>query len=117
MKKYFILGIIVIALVAIWLILPSAQMGPRGAGPPAVAFYGTATTGFTVTACGYPQHFPCFEDIAEFNYYLIYIPQGNEGYYEIGDGCQTKYAGWDGDNPQKVDFCVNYPGQPECPCY
>lgn len=117
MKKYFILGIVVVALVAIWLSLPSGQVGAQGSGEPAEAFYGTATTGFTVTACKYPEHSPCFQDIAQFNSYSIYIPEENHGFYEIGDGCQTEYAGWYGGPPVEVNLCVNYPGQPECPCY
>jgi len=116
MKKYITPGMIAIALVALWLSFSSGQVGTQGSGDTGLAFYGTATTGVRVRACKYPAGTPCYDDIAQFNHYQIYIPTDETGWYEIGDGCQTHYAGWYG-TPQEVNFCVNYPGQPECPCY
>lgn len=103
--------------IAIWLSWSSGQVGTQGGGELALAFYGTATTGYMVTACMCPEGTPCYDDIAQFNHYQIYIPTDQTGGYQISDGCQTFFGFWNGLYAQEINICVNYPGQPECPCF
>jgi hypothetical protein len=121
MKKYFLGGIIVLAVVAIWLSWSQGQVVPQGGGGDLPAFYGTAKDGRTVTACKKPNMFPCKSANATGeNWYIIYLPTGNPTWYgtyivDDGTGCTPQEGNW---NPShsgtRIDFCTGEPSQ--CPC-
>jgi hypothetical protein len=105
MKKYFILGIVVL-LTAIFLCL-SLEQGSK-AGIDYLAFYGTAKAGATVCAEG-----PCLRCTTadSTNWYRIYLPRDEEcrGWYHITDYCVSDDAYWNGYFAQQVNLCVPNP--------
>jgi hypothetical protein len=114
-KKYIILGLAGVALVVIAL---SLSWGSGGGD--AIAFYGTATHGYTVMAhCDlYPNYYPSTTATGE-NWYILRIAEDKRGWYDLCDGCQNIEGGyWDGQNGMRRDFCVEpEPGSThECPC-
>ncbi|MGB2770200.1 MAG: hypothetical protein WBC88_10785 [Candidatus Zixiibacteriota bacterium] len=117
MKKYLILGTVVLALAAVCLFF-SWESAPTADHP--TAFYGTATNGRQIWA--HQQQFPfnSYSDYAQFEHYSISIPSIQTGTYLITDGCQTFYGYWNGSNSSEIDICVDRPGEPgypDCPCF
>jgi len=116
-RKYILPGIVVVALVALWLSFSSGQVGTQGAGDP-IAFYGTATHGWVVKACKLPDQTLCFQTTADWrNWYTLHIPEGSDyrGWYLVSDGCENFQAFWNGEDPVRVDFCIH--GDPDlCIC-
>jgi len=109
MKKYFALGITLVALVAI-LLCWSWEQGSADNKP--IAFYGKAPG--TVTVCLLPDGFPCFSaTTGPDNMYYIQgpIPHGWYGFPNSACNPQAFYSG----NSVRVDFCIPRPGSP-CSC-
>jgi hypothetical protein len=122
MKKYFILGIVVVAVVAVWLSWSQGQMAPDGGGGDLPAFYGTAKYGRMVTACKKPDMFPCRSTNATSeNWYILRLPKDLDWYgtyiVDDGTGCTPQEGVW-APPPWpgvRIDFCTGEPS--ECPCY
>jgi len=107
-RKYILPGIVVVALVALWLSFSSGQVGTQGAGQPTLAFAGTATAGWEVVACKLPDFEPCYRATADSaNWYAIYIPAGLAGMYHLSDGCENFQRFWNGVTIERVDFCIH----------
>lgn len=117
MKKYLILGTMVLALAAVCL-LSFWESAPTADQP--LAFHGTATNNRQIWA--HQQQFPfnSYHDYGQFEQYQIYIPSIQAGTYLITDGCQTFYRWWNGTDHEHADICVDRPGEPgypDCPCF
>jgi hypothetical protein len=116
MKKHFVFGIVLLALVSILVSFSWNQQSD--AADKVVAFYGTAKAGRTVMACKQPGQFPCFSATAGYNnWYILHIPSDQPGWYFVCDGCQSFVRFWDGSNGQRLDFCVPDPPHVNCNCW
>jgi hypothetical protein len=121
MKKYFILGIVVVAVVAVWLSWSQGQMVPDGSGGDLIAFYGTAKEGRIVTACKQPNGMPCKSTTATgANWYILRLPTEDPIWYgtyivDDGTGCTPQEGVWNQLHwGTRIDFCTGEPS--ECPC-
>jgi hypothetical protein len=113
MKRCLILGLILVALVAISLAFSLKEESTAGENG---GFKGTALCGRTVTACVLPGRLLCYQDVASAqNRYSIPIPSFQTGGYELDDGtgCQLRSSYYDGSWVTE-DFCVP---PPYCPCW
>jgi hypothetical protein len=109
MKKYVILGIIVLALATSFLIITKQD---STADMP--SFYGTAEAGRTVYACLQPVG-RCFQTTANANNNYSFPSTLLPGDYNLTDNCGNVGATYSG-SPVRVDFCVPNPPWEECPC-
>jgi hypothetical protein len=101
MKKYFILGIAVLAVAVILVSFPWNQTSQ--ADVTGHAFSGVFQSGRSILA----QH-----DIFQVNgvdegddWYHIDIPAWMTGWWTLTDGCQHFTRYWDGETFTRVDFC------------
>jgi hypothetical protein len=108
MRRYIILGIIVLVLAASFLLLmkqDSSALIP--------SFHGTAKAGRTVYACMQPVG-RCYQTTANANNYYTFPSTILHGDYSLTDGCQNGGGTYSG-SPVRVDFCVPNPPE-ECQC-
>ena len=124
MKKYFAFGLVGVALVVLamslsWGVNPQGSGGgdyiALSSGGDGIAFYGTATHGYTVMATceDWPGYHPSTTATGN-NWYILRIDVNKKGWYDLCDGCQSQSGGyWDGVNGHRRDFCVG----PGCPCF
>jgi hypothetical protein len=113
MKKYFILGTIIV-LAALMLSFTVKQDSIADNKPP--AFCGTVKQGVTVSACLQSPPYRCFYGVGnQNNRYCISIPSIYAGWYFVTNGCTGTTAYWNGSTTTTVDFCVPMPPL-ECPC-
>jgi hypothetical protein len=111
MKKYLILGIIVIALAltAGFLWKPSVN---ADVGPP--SFYGTAGAGSTVYAFLQIEPYTVYTTIARPNNTYSFHSNILMGPYIVCDFCQPHYETYSG-TPVRVNICYSHDGK-LCPC-
>lgn len=123
MKRYIITVLIIAALVVIALsLIPGQQKSTMaGSGEDAIAFYGIALSGRTITACKEPELFLCRQANATYeNWYILRLLTDPAwwGYYTVDDGtgCTPHFhIYWNGYNAVRLDFCTD-PNPSNCPC-
>ena len=123
MKKYIITVLVIAALVVIALcLMPGQQKSTMASSEEdAIAFYGVAVHGRTVTACMEPYGYPCRSTNATGeNWYILRLPTARDwwGFYTVDDGqhCTPHVnMGWNGHDGWRADFCGN-PNPSFCPC-
>ena len=102
MKKYTILGITVAVLAILLLSFAGNQESKAGDG---LAFSGTVEGTRTVVAKKGSTYYYADVDSVD-NYYLLWIPDWDTGWYCVTDGCQHFNRYWDGMMGQFVNFNV-----------
>lgn len=123
MKRYIITVLIIADLVVIALsLIPGQQKSTMaGSGEDAVAFYGIALSGRTITACKEPNLYPCDSTTAGYNnWYILRMEYSDpwKGTYTLDDGtgCTPYFhVPWNGHDGWRLDFCTD-PNPSNCPC-
>jgi hypothetical protein len=118
-----VLIIAILAVIGLTLIPNQRKEIRAGEGSPALAFFGTAVCGRTVTACREPNFDHCGQAVADSdNMYYMDLPPNSAwlGLYTIDDGqsCTPHFnVPWlDPRFPSRADFCGD-PDPNNCPCH
>lgn len=117
MKKYLILGMALVALVAV-LVSFSWKEESTAADGCCIAFWGAVKEDVTVSACK-DGGGPCFYGVGDSDdRYEIRIPNQPQywGAYTLSNGCQTYHSFYFGVG-HEVNFCVPDPPLFYCKCF